>query len=240
LNRFQAIDPRLLRVRPDHRVLDVGCGVGRSLLEMSHRPGYYIGIDWDRDDLRRGAYWYQQMCIEGKAQGIVRFVHGDITQLPFEPETFDRVICTEVLEHVPKDRDVLAEIWRVLRPGGLVAVAVPDEVPERMLWRLAPHYRAVPGGHIRIYSRQSIRDLLTDGGLAPFAVRFRHSLESIYWLFGAIAPGRGFDEPHPLVAKLREALSTDHDGFDKILEVCDRVGNFLLPKSIVVYARKPA
>jgi ubiquinone/menaquinone biosynthesis C-methylase UbiE len=239
VNRFQAIDPALLRLQPGHRVLDVGCGVGRSLLELSHERGYYIGVDWDRDDLRRGAYWYHQMRIEGKAQGVVRFVHADITRLPFNGESFDRVICTEVLEHVPEDGAVLGEMIRVLRPGGVLAVAVPDEVPERLLWKLAPHYQAVPGGHIRIYGRQAIRDLLTNGGLPPFAVRFRHSLESIYWLFGAIAPGRGFAEPHPLVDKLREALSTDHDGFAAILDACDRVGNFLLPKSIVLYARKP-
>jgi SAM-dependent methyltransferase len=240
VNRFQAIDPGLLRLRTGHRVLDVGCGVGRSLLELSHKSGYFIGVDWDRDDLRRGAYWYQQMRIEGKAQGVVRFVQSDITGLPFEADSFDRVICTEVLEHVPEDSSVLAEMARVLRPGGVLAVAVPDEVPERVLWKLAPHYRAVPGGHIRIYSRQAIRDLLTDGGLPPFAVRFRHSLESIYWLFGALAPGRGVDEPHPLVEKLRDALSTDHDGFAAILDACDRVGNLFLPKSIVIYARKPA
>jgi hypothetical protein len=129
---------------------------------------------------------------------------------------------------------------RVLRPGGVLAVAVPDEVPERLLWKLAPHYQAVPGGHIRIYSRQAIRALLADGGVPPFAVRFRHSLESLYWLFGAIAPGSAFDEPHVLVDRLRDALSTNHDGFAAILEACDRLGNFLLPKSIVLYARKPA
>jgi len=135
---------------------------------------------------------------------------------------------------------VLLELVRVLRPGGVLAVSVPDEVSERIIWQIAPRYRTWPGGHVRIYGRQELQRLLKDQGVQPFAVRFRHSLESVYWLFGAVAPGRGFNEPHPLVDRLRETLSTDHDGFGAILEACDRLGNFLLPKSIVLYARKPA
>lgn len=240
MNRFQAIDPHMLQIRPGHRVLDVGCGVGRTLLELSHRPGRYVGIDWERDDLRRGAYWYQAMRIERKACGAVSFAQGDVTRLPFPNASFDRVVCTEVLEHVPCDRGVVAEMARVLRPGGVIAVAVPDELPERLLWLLAPQYRMVPGGHIRIYSRGAIRRLLTESGLPPFAVQFRHSLESLYWICGALAPGKAIDQPHPMIGRLRKLLSTIDAGPAAILEACDRLGNYLLPKSIVLYARKPA
>ncbi len=239
MNRFQAIDPEMLGIGPNHRLLDVGCGVGRHVLELSRLARFSVGVDWARHDLLKGAYWFHLMQREGGAKGSVNFMQADGSRLPFADGSFDRLVCTEVFEHVSNDREVLAELVRVLRPGGLMVVSVPDELSERLLWRLSPQYRSVPGGHIRIYSRSAIRKLLSEGGLRPVAVRFRHSLEAVYWLFGTLALAR-FGGRRPLIARLREALSTNHPGFSALLDRCDRVGNYLLPKSIVLYARKPA
>jgi SAM-dependent methyltransferase len=239
MNRFQGIDPDLLKVRPNGRLLDVGCGVGRHVLELSRLFPLSVGVDWARYDLLKGAYWFHLMQLEGGANGCVNFMQGDGSRLPFADSSFDRVVCTEVFEHVSHDRDVMAELVRVLRPGGVIAVSVPDELSERLLWRLSPHYRLAPGGHIRIYSRRAIRQLLTDGGLRPFAVQFRHSLEATYWIAGALLPAR-LGGQHPLLTRLRAALSSQQPGLSAILDFCDRLGNHLLPKSIVLYARKPA
>lgn len=238
LNRIQAIDAQVLGLTPGDRVLDVGCGIGRHVLDLSRMPGLYVGVDWAREDLLRGAYWFHTMRLEGKTRGMVYFMQGEGSRLPFADCSFDRVVCTEVLEHVADDRAVVAELARVLRPGGVLAASVPDEIPERLLWRLSARYPAVPGGHVRIYSRRAIRRLLSDGGLRPFAVRFRHSLEAMFWLFGALVPSRDGDR-HPLIAGLRAVLSTEQPQFSEILNRCDGLGNYLLPKSIVLYARKP-
>jgi SAM-dependent methyltransferase len=52
-------------------------------------------------------------------------VHADITALPFREETFDLVLCSHVLEHVPDDRAAMRELHRVVRPGGTVVIQVP-------------------------------------------------------------------------------------------------------------------
>jgi ubiquinone/menaquinone biosynthesis C-methylase UbiE len=237
MNRFQAIDPQLLGVGPGDRLLDVGCGAGRHVLELSVVSAHAVGLDWARQDLLSAAYWFHLMRMEGKAKGGVSFLQGEVSRLPFEDGSFDRVVCTEVLEHVPDDWAVLAELVRVLRPGGALAVSVPDELSERLLWRLSRKYRTAPGGHVRIYRRRELVRLLRDGGVRPYAVRFRHSLEACYWLFGSVvSPER---EGHPWVAQLRELLSSDEPRRSALLDRCDGLANYLLPKSIVLYARKP-
>ena len=75
-------------------------------------------------------------------------------RLPFADATFDRVICSEVLEHLPDDRTAMGELARVLRPGGTMAMTVPRYGPELVNWALSDEYHAVQGGHIRIYRRR--------------------------------------------------------------------------------------
>ena len=62
-------------------------------------------------------------------------------------------MASEVLEHIPDDVTAMAEIARVLKPGGRVAVTVPRYGPERICWALSDEYHANEGGHIRIYRR---------------------------------------------------------------------------------------
>jgi ubiquinone/menaquinone biosynthesis C-methylase UbiE len=64
----------------------------------------------------------------------VRFVRGDITRLEFPSESFDAVTMFDVIEHVPDDQKAMAEVLRVLKPGGYVLVSVPNEN-----WRF-PYY----------------------------------------------------------------------------------------------------
>ena len=85
--------------------------------------------------------------------------NGDATRLPFADGTFDRVIASEVLEHIPDDGAAFAELARVLRPGGTLAVTVPAWLPERICWALSEEYHApfVEGGHVRIYTERELR-----------------------------------------------------------------------------------
>jgi len=94
-------------------------------------------------------------------------VQGNALRLPFGDGTFDRVIASEVLEHIPDDTGAMAELARVLRPGGTMAVTVPRYGPEMVNWALSHEYHDVPGGHVRIYRRSTLLERLTGAGLRP-------------------------------------------------------------------------
>src|SRR6202034_3743603 len=89
-------------------------------------------------------------------QAQARAVAGDATSMPFPDASFDCVIASEVLEHIPHDQQAMNEITRVLRPGGIAAVTVPAWLPERICWALSDDYHNVPGGHVRIYNKGEI------------------------------------------------------------------------------------
>jgi ubiquinone/menaquinone biosynthesis C-methylase UbiE len=106
---------RLLAAGPGTRVLEVGCGGGNVLEGIGGRR---FGLDlspWILAKARRRL---------GPSVGLVR---GDAAALPFAEGKFDRVFCSEVLEHVLKPEAVVAEMRRVLAPGGRVVVSVPNE-----------------------------------------------------------------------------------------------------------------
>ena len=89
------------------------------------------------------------------------------TALPVPDASVDRVMASEVLEHIPDDVTAMAEIARVLKPGGRVAVTVPRYGPERICWALSDEYHANEGGHVRIYRRDVVRTQRIDRRRAP-------------------------------------------------------------------------
>jgi SAM-dependent methyltransferase len=101
-------------LRRSHRhnhVLDLGCGEG-ALLQAAGLRG--IGVDLNPERLA--------LAVE---KGL-RVVRADGGSLPFADDTFDVVVCMEVLEHVPRIEPVISEVARVLRPGGRWIISVPS------------------------------------------------------------------------------------------------------------------
>ena len=95
------------------RVLDIGCG-RQPLLGFLPNGCQYIGLDYPDT----GA-WY-----EAKPT-----VHADAARLPFADQTFDVVVCLEVLEHLPRPVEALREACRVLKPEGRVIISTPFLYP---------------------------------------------------------------------------------------------------------------
>lgn len=237
LDRYQAIDPQKLCLTPGARLLDVGCGTGRHLLELRHLPGCFVGLDMSRDDLRALHYKLTVMERERPVSATINSVQGDGERLPFADGLFDCVICTETLEHVPDDRLVARELVRVLRPGGTLVISVPDEYSERILWKISYRYRNTPGGHVRIYRRDDIKRLMGESGARPYAIEFRHSLEAVRWIVHSTID-KEWGKPGRISRFLRWLLDTPSHRNWRGLAWFDELANHALPKSIVIYGRK--
>jgi SAM-dependent methyltransferase len=165
-------------------------------------------------------------------------VRGDALRLPFADGAFDRVICAEILEHIRDDRAAMAEVARVVRPGGLVAVTVPRYSPELINWTLSHEYHSVPGGHVRIYRRAQLVARLRQAGLVPLASHHAHALHSPYWWLRCIV-GTTRDD-HPLVRAYHSLLVFDITSGSLLTRVPERLLNPLIGKSLVVYLEKRA
>ncbi len=129
------------------------------------------------------------------------------------------------------------EILRVLRPGGTVAFSVPDQLSEALLWRLSWQYRNTPGGHVRIYGRRQLASRLKSAGLRLYAVRWRHALETLYWV-ARIGPRDRWDSLG-WVKSFRKFLDSPRTRNSRFFQRLEETANCLFPKSIVFYGRKP-
>jgi SAM-dependent methyltransferase len=111
---------RALELVPAPLVLDVATGTGRlprALLRQPPFEGRVIGLDLSRRMLRQAV----RETVQFKDR--LTFIWQDARHLPFDDDTFDGVTCLEALEFTPDPREILAELVRVLRPGGVLLVS---------------------------------------------------------------------------------------------------------------------
>ena len=95
------IDYSLLGVEKGLRLLDVGCGGGRhSWAAYSKYDCQVYALDMEQEGLEKTRYMFQVLDNEEKLGGGWLALRGDATRLPLKDSAFDRVICSEVLEHV--------------------------------------------------------------------------------------------------------------------------------------------
>jgi SAM-dependent methyltransferase len=230
------VDYARLGVRPGDWVLDVGCGAGRHACEAMQRGATVIAYDLDTAEIKDTAVLMDAL-VESGVPGRGAAVNGDALHLPFADGTFDRVIAAEVLEHIPSDTAAIAELARVVRPGGTVAVSVPRWGPELTNWALSDEYHSVPGGHIRIYRKSVLADRLAAAGLSVSGRGYAHGLHSPYWWLRCLVGVR--DDRHPLVRAYHKVLCWDIErrpGVSHLTRAADAVLTPVIGKSLVLYA----
>jgi SAM-dependent methyltransferase len=231
-----------LGLRAGDLLLDAGAGFGRHAYAAARRGARVVALDYAPDEVGVTRATFAAMIEAGEipATAYVGACRGDATRLPFADATFDRVVTSEVLEHIQDDVAAIEELARVLKPGGSLGVTVPSTWPERVNWLLSHEYHAPAsvGGHVRIYTGVELRAKLRAAGLEVRGSHRAHALHSPYWwLKCAVGPR---NEDHRAVAAYRRFLEWDIVNNPRPVRIAETVLNPILGKSYVVYATKPA
>ncbi|WP_323844676.1 class I SAM-dependent methyltransferase [Microbulbifer magnicolonia] len=231
------VDPQKLQLRPGQRVLDLGCGEGRHAIHLLvSEPVDVVAIDLNIADVRTACERAQPFVDQQQSPGRLLLGVANGKQLPFASDTFDVVICSEVLEHIEDYPAVLAEIDRVLKPGGTFAASVPAFLPEWICWRLSDAYHQVEGGHIRIFRQRELRQSIERLGHRCFARHKAHALHAPYWWLKCLL----WHKPDSrLLAAYHRMLVWDLMQKPLLTRVLEKLLNPVLGKSLVLYFVKP-
>lgn len=165
---------RLLELTDQDVTLDVGCGVGyftfASALTELHSSGdnkgrcIAVGADIDVEDIMiankvKKVYRIQNTC----------FTAGDGLNLPFKKHSFNKILASELIEHIKADAFMLKEFSRVLKPSGLLVLTTPYKT--NPIEYKTEHYKKIKkekivGGHVRSgYNLKTLREKLAKAGL---------------------------------------------------------------------------
>ena len=156
--RLEEIAREFAPYRQTNRLLDIGCGAGSLLLAAQKNGWSAQGLDVSSNAVKH----VRQLGFE--------VFHGELQEAQFPAEHFDVITAAEFLEHLPEPRLALAEIARLLRPGGL-------------LWTTTPHARGLSGRvlgvkwrciwppeHLQLFSARGLKSLLVDVGFRDIRV----------------------------------------------------------------------
>jgi 2-polyprenyl-3-methyl-5-hydroxy-6-metoxy-1,4-benzoquinol methylase len=229
------IEINKLNLKPGDVVLDAGCGLGRHLRHLARIPDLKIyGIDKNTWALRETSKSLDTQPDALTKEYLVSI--ADINKLPFADASFDCVICSEVLEHIPDHQNAIRELDRILKPNGTLAVSVPRYFAERICWLISHAYHNEEGGHIRIYRKKQLYQMLTGQGFQCWKINYKHALHGPYWWLKCMVGLK--NEEHPLVKAYRKFLEWDIMKKPKSVRVMEELLNPLMGKSIVYYLKK--
>lgn len=234
------VDFEQLNLQRSHRLLDMGCGGGRHAFAAWKTGATVVALDMDPEELGGVVAVAAAMHDAGELPGGTAggAVNGDALGLPFADASFDRIIASEVLEHVWEDEVAISELTRVLRPGGRIAVTVPAWLPEKVCWALDSNYHDTPGGHVRIFRKTELVARLEKAGLTVVGSHHAHALHAPYWWLRCAL---GVENADALPARTyHRFLVWELTHRPRWTRIVEQVLSPVLGKSLIIYADKPA
>lgn len=216
------------------KVLDLGCGEGRHSISIwIQSRAQVIGMDLSRDDMLTARSRKSDFEVSERDSHSLNFVEASGLNLPFADATFDVVICSEVLEHIPDYAGMLDEIRRVLITGGVFAMSVPRFGPEWVCWKLSTAYHEVPGGHLRIFEENVLNRQIEALGFYKYAKHFAHGLHSPYWWLKCLFWETADD--NALVKAYHRLLVWDLMQKPLLTRLLEKILNPFIGKSVAMY-----
>ena len=233
---MQTIDLKKMQLKPNSKFLDLGCGEGRHCFGayMSEEIDVF-GFDMSLSDVGKAKENFDQFN-ENTSTKSCNFGVADAKKLPFKDNTFDFIICSEVLEHIIDYQSALSEINRILKPEGKLAVSVPKFFPEWICWKLSIDYQNTPGGHVRIFKFKELKKDIADYGLNFSQRHWAHALHSPYWWLQCIFWNS--KENSKIINLYHEFLVWDMMKKPFLTKCLEYIFQPLIGKSVVLYFNK--
>lgn len=175
----------------DRRVLEVGCSSGYLTEQLVQRGNTVVGIELDADDARVAERWCERMLV------------GDVEtlELPFEPESFDVVLCADVLEHLRDPQSALGRLRSFLRVGGRLIASTPNVANWALrLSLLGGRWRYTDRGlldrtHTHLFTRRTLVEAFEGAGYRVERVDFTvpvpgdsDALDALGYTIGRLRP----------------------------------------------------
>jgi len=176
----------LLKPITGENILDAGSGKGYFSVEMAmSNKCNIIGTDLSVENAIQSTGLAKQLKLSN-----VSFASGNLNSLPFGDKSFDKIICLQVLEHVYNDKQLLAELFRVLKSGGELFVTTPHkQINSRRYFYLE---KCSPEDHVREgYDLYGLRDMMENAGFKIATCRSQLKVfGEIAWELGRMFHGR--------------------------------------------------
>ena len=236
---MQTVDFSHFPLHSGDLVLDLGCGEGRHVISAYIEADVHsVGVDLSLEDLRTTLDKFSDFDEPDNPAKSFGLSSANALELPFADNTFDKVICSEVLEHIPDYRGALREIERVLKPGGLFCASVPRRWPEKICWILSEGYYKVPGGHVRIFRSRELRGEIEQLGFQHYHRHWAHALHAPFWWLKCLFWKNQDD--NWLVRQYHRLLVWDLMEQPALTRGLEKMMNPVVGKSVVMYFRKGA
>ena len=222
-----------ININPEGTMLDLGCGEGRHIFgAMEKFPNLKcIGLDPHIESLDKAFEGLK--FLESISNTKTNFLSGSAYSLPFSDDSFDLVVCSEVLEHLHDYKDAIKEINRVLKPGGQFLASVPAEFPEKICWFLSEAYQNQPGGHLRIFKKNKLIKEVAEHNFSFESSQRFHSIHSAYWWLRCLFWKS--QESNIIIKGYKKILERHILKKPFFLDLIDKIFNPILGKSIAFY-----